>query len=122
MFNDTKMKQLSLLVEVDDLKLLEKGLKKQASYLGVSSSYLLKSFVVLHNIKKEYENEKVKIEKYHTKNLIIAKYKEEIIDLYCNKKYGFLKTSKHIKIMHNCSISKSAIEHFIKSNAIKRED
>lgn len=121
MFNDTKIKQLSLLLGVDNLKLLEKGLKKQASYLGVSSSYLLKSFVVLHNIKKEYEEEKVKIEKYHTKNLIIVKYKEEIISNY-KQGMGYLKLSNMLSLNHNVKLSKSAIEHFIKSNGIKREN
>lgn len=120
MFNDTKIKQLSHLIGVSDLKLLEKGLKKQAKYLNISSTYLLKSFIVLHNIKKEYEEEKIKIDKYHTKNLIIAKYKEEIVSNYLQG-MGYLKLSNMLALNHNATISKSSIEHFIKSNNITRE-
>lgn len=123
MFNDTKIKQLSKLLEIDDLELLKSGLKRQAKYLNLklSSSFLLKSYICMYEIKKEYEENKVKVEKYKTKNLIIAKYKEEIVDLYLSE-MGYLKISNSLYLNHNVKVSKSSIEHFIKSNNIIREN
>ncbi len=120
MFNETKIKQLSQLIDLDDLELLEIGLKKQSSYLGINSTYLLKSFIVLVELKREYENKKLEIDNYHTKNLKIQKYKSEIIELYTKEKFGYLKISKYLMLNHKCSISKSSIENFIKKNGISK--
>ena len=70
-------------------------------------------------LKKEMSNQEAKKLKYKTKNIRILKYRDEIIELY-KMNNGVVKISNIIKQNHNCSISKSAIERFIKANGITR--
>jgi hypothetical protein len=113
---------LSKLLDIKekDIEVLEAGIIRQAKYLKLSSSFLLKSFIVLIDLKKQVEADEVKIDRYTTKNLIIAKYKEEIINLYLDGA-GYLKISNAIYLNHSARISKSSIENFIKQNNIKRD-
>lgn len=121
MFNAIKMKRYAKIIGLDEEK-AEEVLRNQAKYLRVNPDHLLKSFIVIEEAKKAQEQEKAKLLKYTTKNLLIAKYKDEIIDLYLNQDFGYLKISRAMKINHNATISKSAIENFIKSNNIEREN
>ncbi|MEA2018510.1 MAG: hypothetical protein U9N59_08680 [Campylobacterota bacterium] len=120
MFNQTKIKQLAKLLDIEDIQKVEMAIKRQAKYLKVSSTFLLKSYVVITDIKKQIEDEEIKIDKYISKNLIINKYKNEIVELYKNQ-FGYLKIANSIYLNHNCKVSKSSIEHFIKSNNITRD-
>ena len=121
MFNNTKIKQLSQLLDIEDIKLLEVGLKKQAKYLKVNSTYLLKSYIVMYEQKKTEQKNSTEIDKYTSRNLLINKYKNTILNLYKNEEYGYLKISKYLSLHHNVSVSKSSIENFIKSNNITRD-
>ena len=121
MFNQTKLIELSQIWSIKDLDKVQLTLKKQAKYLKVSSTFLLKSYVVIADIKKRIEDEEIKIEKYKSKNIYINRYKSEIVYYYSQLGYGYLKLSNHLKILHRVDVSKSAIEHFIKSNNISRD-
>jgi len=116
MFNKTNIKKLSKLMNIKDLERVEIVLKKQAKYLKVNSSYLLKSYIVIYSEQeKEFTRKKV----YKTKNIYIIKYMEEILKNY-HDGFGYLKISKSLDLNHKIKVSKSSIEHFIKSNNIER--
>lgn len=115
MFNQIQLKNFAKFLDMSEEK-AEITLKKQAKYLKVNSTHLLKSYKVIYEMAQEAEAEKAKLKKYNSRNVLILKYKEEIIDLYCNKGFGYLKISKAIQIYHKVKISKSAIENFIKQN------
>jgi hypothetical protein len=119
MFNQTKLKQYAKIINLP-LEEAEKVLRNQSKYLKISAEFLLKSFVVVSEAQKEIEAKKVEILKYTSKNILIVKYKDEILDLYLKENFGYLKISNAMKINHNIKISKSAIENFIKSNNIER--
>lgn len=121
MFNNTKINQLGNLLNIKDIELLEIALKKQAKYLKVNSTFLLKSFIVMVDIKKQHEEEQLKNDRYTSKNILINKYKNTIIDLYTIERFGYLKISKYLAITHNAVVSKSSIENFIKNNNITRD-
>ena len=76
MFNQTKINKLARLLNIEDISKVEIALKRQAKYLNISSSYLLKSYIVIYTIKEEIQSEEIKIDKYISKNLIITKYKK----------------------------------------------
>ncbi len=121
MFNEVKIKRLSLLLSIEDTALLQSALKRQAKYMKVSSTLLLNSYIIMVDLKKEDKVNKLQVQKYTTKNLIIAKYKEEVVALYFSG-MGYLKISNSLYLNHNVKISKSSIENFIKKNSIKRAD
>jgi hypothetical protein len=120
-FNHIKINQLANLLSVKNIANIETILKRQAKYLKVSSSYLLKSYIVIYDIKKQIEDEEIKIINYISKNLIINKYKTEIVELY-KSGMGYLKISNSIYLNHKSKISKSSVENFIKKNGIKRDE
>jgi len=115
MFNQIQLKNFAKFLNMSEEK-AEITLKKQAKYLKVNSTFLLKSYKVIYEMTKEAEEEKAKLKKYNSRNVLILKYKEEISDLYCNKGFGYLKISRAMKINHNVKISKSSIENFVKQN------
>jgi len=115
MFNQIQLKNFAKFLNMSEEK-AEITLKKQSKYLKVNSTYLLKSYKVIYGMVKEAEEEKAKLKKYNSRNVLILKYKEEISDLYEKQGFGYLKISRAMKINHNCKISKSAIENFIKQN------
>jgi len=120
MFNQTKINQLAKLLNIEDVINVEIAIKRQAKYLQVSSSYLLKSYIVIHTIKDEIQSEEIKMDKYISKNLIVNKYKKEIVELYFSG-IGYLKIANSLYLNHHAKISKTSIERFIKQNNIKRE-
>jgi len=119
MFNEIKISRLSLLLNIDDKALLISALKRQAKYMKVSSTLLLNSYITMVEVKKEYELNKLQVQKYKTKNLVIQKYKSEIVEMYMSG-MGYLKISNAIYLNHNAKVSKSSIENFIKKNNIQR--
>ena len=120
-YNEIKLKQLANLLGIEDIEQVEHILKRQSRYLKLkSTSYLLKSYIVIYDIKKEIENKEIAIDKYVSKNLIVNKYKSQIVELYLSG-MGYLKISNSLYLNHNAKISKSSIENFIKKNNIKRE-
>lgn len=121
-FNNTKVKRLA-----NNLALSEEQtvslLLKQAKYLKVDGNLLLKSYVILNELKTE-SNEKQAQElkeksRYKTKNLIISKYMDVIIKLY-QEGTGAINISKYLKLNHKVTISKSAIDNFLKTNEVQR--
>lgn len=121
MFNQTKLKQYAKIINLP-LEEAQIVLHNQSKYLRLSPEFLLKSFIVVSEAQKESGAKKATLLKYTSKNILIVKYKDEIVDLYLVQKYGYLKISNTMKINHNVKISKSAIENFIKSNQIKRAE
>lgn len=121
-FNNTKIKKLAkniFLSEEQTVSLLF----KQAKYLKVGGNQLLKSYVVLDELKAE-SNEKQAQElkeksRYKTKNLIISKYMDVIIKLY-QEGTGAINIAKYLKLNHKVTISRSAIDNFIKTNDVQR--
>lgn len=120
MFNEQRLKRYAKIVGIESDQ-AETVLRNQAKYLRVNPDLLLKSFTVVDQAKQESEAKKAELLKYTSKNLLIIKYKDEIVKLY-NDGFGYLKISKAMKVNHNATISKSAIENFIKSNGIERAE
>jgi len=118
-FNNLKINTVKKIFEITEEE-AEELLKHQAKYLKTNPAKLLNSYsAVVKRILEEAEERKAKEKKYNSKNLLILKYKEEIIDLY-KQGFGYLKISKAMDINHKAKISKSAIENFIKKNNITR--
>lgn len=121
-FNNTKIKKLAKNISLSEEQTVSM-LLKQAKYLKVGGNLLLKSYIVLDELKTE-ANEKQAQElkeksRYKTKNLIIAKYMDVIINLYQEGK-GATNISKYLMLNHKVTISRSAIDNFIKTNEVKR--
>ena len=121
-FNNTKIKKLAKNISLSEEQTVSM-LLKQAKYLKVEGNLLLKSYIVLDELKTE-ANEKQAQElkeksRYKTKNLIIAKYMDVIIKLH-QEKTGAINIAKYLKLNHKVTISRSAIANFIKTNEIQR--
>ena len=117
MFNQIQLSNFAKFMGMD-LQKAEITLNKQAKYLKISASFLLKSYKVVYQMQNEDKEEKAKSIKLFSKNILIMKYQNEITNLYCKNGFGYLKISKAMKINHNAKISKSAIENFIKQNKL----
>ena len=117
MFNQIQLKNFAKFLNMSEEK-AEITLKKQAKYLKMNETFLLKSYKVIYEMTKEAEVEKAKLKKYNSRNILILKYKEEIQNLYEEQGFGYLKISKAMQINHNIKISKSAIENFVKKNGL----
>jgi hypothetical protein len=120
MFNETLIKRFMQIANINDKERAERTIANQAKYLKINKHLLLKSYTVLEREKKEQDKEKAFSLKAQTKNILIQKYKDEIVELYCKKGFGYLKISNAMKINHNVKISKSAIENFIKINELEK--
>lgn len=120
MFNETLIKRFMQIANINDKERAERTIANQAKYLKINKHLLLKSYTVLEREKKEQDKEKAFALKAQTKNILIQKYKDEIVELYCKKGFGYLKISNAMKINHNAKISKSAIENFIKINELEK--
>lgn len=122
-FNNTKLKKLAKNVSLPENKVIEL-LFRQAKYLKIGSDLLLNSYKVLDELKIEATKEEAKKLKeksrYKTKNLIILKHMDVIIKLYQDGN-GAINISKYLKLNHKATISRSAIDNFIKVNGIKRD-
>jgi hypothetical protein len=120
MFNETLIKRFMKIASITDLQRAERTISNQAKYLKINKHLLLKSYTVIERETKEQEQEKALAIKAQTKNILIQKYKDEIIELYTKKGFGYMKISKAMKINHSAKISKSAIENFIKQNELAK--
>jgi len=121
MFNNKSRKYSKFLGLDEDSYML--FLKRYVYFLRSQKQLTKKSveagFFILDEIHKEQARQEAQKIKYKTKNIKILKYRDEIIELY-KMNNGVVKISNIIKQNHNCSISKSAIERFIKANGITR--
>ena len=120
--NNTKIKKLAKNISLSEEQTISL-LLKQAKYLKVEGNLLLKSYVILDELKTE-ANEKQAQElkeksRYKTKNLIISKYMDVIIKLY-QEGTGAINIAKYLKLNHKVTISRSAIDNFIKTNEVQR--
>ena len=121
-FNNIKIKKLAKNISLPEEQVTSL-LFKQAKYLKVDMNVLLKSYIVLDSLKTE-ANEKQAQElkeksRYKTKNLIISKYMDVIIKLY-QEGTGAINISKYLKLNHKVTISRSAIDNFLKTNELQR--
>ena len=121
-FNNIKIKKLAKNISLPEEQ-VKSLLFKQAKYLKVDSKLLLKSYVILDSLKTEADERQAQELKeksrYKTKNLIISKYMDVIIKLY-QEGTGAINISKYLKLNHKVTISRSAIDNFIKTNEVKR--
>jgi hypothetical protein len=98
------------------------GYLKKAGYDGMSSKALLESYnSILPDIieKDKRIKEDALKDTLFTKNEMIFKYKEKIVNLY-KKGFGCQKISNQLKLDHNVKVSRSAIDVFLKNNGVKR--
>jgi len=122
-FSNIKIKKLAKNVSLSESQ-VKSLLFKQAKYLKIDSNLLLKSYVILDELKIEANEKQAKELKeksrYKTKNLIISKYMDLIIKLYQDGN-GAINIAKYLKLHHKVTISRSAIDNFIKTNRIRRD-
>lgn len=121
-FNNIKIKKLAknFALPEEQVRIL---LFKQAKYLKIGSDLLLKSYILLDDFKKEADEKQAQELKeksrYKTKNISISKYMDVIIKLY-QEGNGGINISKYLKLNHKVTISRSAIDSFIKTNEVQR--
>lgn len=122
MFNKTKIKNISKSLNLNEENTTT-FIFKQAKFLGTDAKNVLNSLIILKQLQeKEIEQKAEELKKkslYKTKNVLISKYMEEIVKLY-QEGCGSQKISKHIKENHRTTISKSAIDSFLKINEVVR--
>lgn len=119
---DNKSRKYAKLLNLDEENYM--WFIKRYTYFLKSQKKLTKKsieagFFILDEILIKIAKIEAEKTKYKTKNIKILKYRDEIVSLY-KSGYGVIRISNTIKLNHNCDISKSAIERFIKSNNIKR--
>lgn len=122
MLNNKKKKYSDLLnLNEDDF---EEFLKRYSYFLKSQKQITKKSvengLFILDNILEKRNKIQEQEQKYITKNIIIMKYKEKIVDLYENG-FGYLKIVKFLEKNHNEKISKDTIANFIKQNGITKQ-
>jgi len=102
---------------------LNSFIKRYKNYLlsknEITKNVLVNGLFILEEIITDKWAEEANKIKYRTKNLIIKKYMEEIIELY-KQGIGTIKISNHILLNHKVKISKSSLDRFISSNNITR--
>ena len=124
MFNENKRKRYMRLLnlEEDELTLF---LKRYNYYLKskneISPNIILNGFFILDNIRTKRDKEKALRAKYKSRNGLIIKYRDEIIELY-QQGLGFTRISKQLEINHKTKISRSSLYRYIKINNIKRKE
>jgi len=122
MFAETKLKSYSKLLglSIDEL---EDFMKRYKNYLmskdKITKNILINGLFILEEIHSDKWADEANKIKYKTKNLIIIKYLNEILELY-KSDMGTTKISNHLKLNHKVNLSKSALDRFIAINKIKR--
>jgi hypothetical protein len=122
MFSDNRLKSYADLLglTVDELNDFMKRYKRYLqSKEKITRNVLINGLFILeelHADKWAIEANKVK---YHTKNLIIIKYMDEILELY-QQGLGATRIINHLKLNHRVNLSKSALDRFIATNSLKR--
>ncbi len=122
MFNDTRLKNYAQLLGLN-IEELDIFMRRYKGYLSkhpeITKNVLINGLFILDEIvANKWADEANKI-KYKTKNLLIIKYQEEIIELY-RKGAGSISIVNHLKLNHKVTLSKSSIDRFIKANNIMR--
>ncbi len=124
MFSENRLKTYADLLglTVDELNDFMKRYKKYLqSKEKITRNVLINGLFILeelHADKWAIEANKVK---FKTKNLIIIKYMDEIVNLY-EQGLGSTRIINHLKLNHRVNLSKSALDRFISHNNLKRSD
>lgn len=122
MFADTKLKSYAELLGLETAE-LENFMKRYKSYIlsknEITKNILINGLFILEEIHSDKWAIEANRIKYKTKNLLIIKYMEKILELY-HSGVGTMKISKHLKLNHRVDLSKSALDRFISTNKIKR--
>lgn len=122
---DNKKKKYSELLNLE-LEEFEEFLKRYSYFLKSQNQITKKSvengLFILDNIIEKKKRILEEQQRYKTKNLIILKYKNTIVDLYENKDFGYLKIANFLLKNHNEKISKDTIANFIKTNGITKQN
>ena len=104
---------------------LDEFLKRQKGFLikreKLSASNLLASYFILAEIQEREEKERTaKSAMRHTKNVKVLKYAKTITDLYKGG-LGAMRIVNYLYEKHRVTVSKSAVERFIKASGLKRD-
>lgn len=104
---------------------LDEFLKRQKGFLikreKLSASNLLASYFILAEIQEREEKERTaKSAMRHTKNVKVLKYAKTITDLYKGG-LGATRIVNYLYEKHRVTVSKSAVERFIKASGITRD-
>lgn len=122
MFTNTKLKTYADLLGLT-VEEIEQFMKRYKNYIlskeELTKNVLINGLFILEEIHTDKWIEEANKIKYRTKNLLILKYMDEIVELYKNG-MGTLKIANHIQLNHRAKISKSALDRFIQLNNITR--
>lgn len=87
----------------------------------ISPNILLNGFFILSDIRATKDRELALKCLYRSKNQYIIKYRDEILELYQVKKFGYVRIAKQLYLNHKIKVSKSTISRFIKNNGITQD-
>jgi len=122
MFNNNRIETYAKLIglTVEELDIF---MKRYKGYLlkqkELTKNILINGLFILEDIHADKWIEEANKVKYKTKNLLVIKYEEEIVNLYKNG-MGSIRIAKYLKLNHKVTLSKSAIDRFIAANKISR--
>ncbi len=124
MFSENKRIKYMRLLGLDEDELVS-FLKRYNYYLKskkeISPNILLNGFFILADIRATKDRELALKCLYRSKNQYIIKYRDEILELYQVKKFGYVRIAKQLYLNHKIKVSKSTISRFIKDNGITQD-
>jgi len=122
MFSQNKINSYAKLLGLTSDE-LDEFMRRYKTYLiskdKITKNILINGLFILDDIHAMKWADEANKTKYKTKNVIIIKYLDEIIDLYQGG-MGSSRITKSLKLNHRVVVSKSAIDRFIVSNKLKR--
>ena len=86
----------------------------------ISPNIILNGFFILDDIRIKRDKETALKAKYRSRNGLIIRYRDEILELY-KQGFGFTRISKQLEINHKVKVSRSSLYRFITANAITRD-
>lgn len=123
MFTETKLKNYADLLNLS-VEELDIFMKRYKSYIlsknELTKNVLINGLFILEEIQTDKWIQEANKVQYRSKNLIIVKYMDEIVELY-KKGMGTTKIANHLQLNHRVRISKSALDRFVSTNCITRE-
>jgi len=123
MFTETKLKNYADLLDLN-VEELDTFMKRYKSYIlsknELTKNVLINGLFILEEITTDKWIQEANKVQYRSKNLVIIKYMDEIVELY-KKGMGTTKIANHLQLNHRVRISKSALDRFISTNCIIRE-
>jgi len=123
MFSDNKRKRYMRLLDLEEEE-LTLFLKRYNYYLKskkeISPNIILNGFFILDDIRIKRDKETALKAKYRSRNGLIIRYRDEILELY-KQGFGFTRISKQLEINHKVKVSRSSLYRFITANAITRD-